>query len=169
MPELDQVAEFLDWTGPAVVRDPIRVTSDRIMTTESDRWDIVHSDDGDANVAVDLERDIGTEAMYGRLHYLQWPNKTWLHDWIGERVPDTPPEKPEDPVTYLEIERLPLPELAKPKPKKKRLSTGESPVIVVAVEGGFAVSCTGCGTLSEPVKFKWQALDQTVECTCSEW
>ncbi len=169
VPELDQVAEFLDWTGPAVVRDPIRVTSDRIMATESDRWDIVHSDDGDANVAIDLERDIGTEAMYGRLHYLQWPNKTWLHQWIGERVPDTPPEKPEDPVTYLEIERLPLPELAKPKPKKKRLSTGESPVVVVAVADGFAVSCTGCGTLSAPVKFKWQALDQTVECTCSEW
>ena len=70
---------------------------------------------------------------------------------------------------YLEIEKLPMPELAKPKPKKKRLSTGESPVRVVTLTAGFAVECTGCGTLSALAKFKWQAMDQTVECTCSEW
>ncbi|MDB4103239.1 hypothetical protein N9549_04090, partial [Acidimicrobiales bacterium] len=85
------------------------------------------------------------------------------------RVPDTPQEKPEDAPVYLEIEKLPMPELAKPKAKKKRLSTGESPVRVVTITAGFAVECTGCGTLSAPVKFKWQAMDQTVECTCSEW
>lgn len=167
--DLDQVAGFLDWAGPAEVTDPVRVTAKRVLAVESDRWDIVHGDDGDAVVSADLERDIGTEAMYARLHYLQWTRPSWLHEWIDERVPDTPFEKPDDPVTYLEIERLALPELAKPKQKKKRLSTGESPVVVVSVTGGFAVSCTGCGTLSAPVKFKWQALDQTVECTCSEW
>jgi hypothetical protein len=159
----------LDWNGPAEVVDPIRIDSTRIMTVESDRWDIIKSDDGDANVARDLERYIGTEAMYARLHYLMWPDQTWLHAWVGERVADTPLEKPEDMPVYLEIEKLPMPELAKPKPKKKRLSTGESPVRVVTITAGFAVECTGCGTLSAPVKFKWQAMDQTVECTCSEW
>lgn len=167
--DLDRVEPFLDWSGPTEVRDPIRVDSTRIMTVESDRWDIIKGDDGDANVAQDLERDIGTEAMYARLNYLMWSEQTWLHDWIGERVPDTPREKPEDMPVYLEIEKLPMPELAKPKPKKKRLSTGESPVRVVTLSAGFAVECTGCGTLSAPVKFKWQAMDQTVECTCSEW
>jgi RNA polymerase primary sigma factor len=167
--DLDRVAGFLDWSGPAEVTDPIRVDSHRIMTVESDRWDIIKSDEGDANVAQDLERDIGTESMYARLHYLMWPERTWLHTWIGERVPDTPREKPEELPTYLEIEKLPMPELAKPKPKKKRLSTGESPVRVVTLPDGFAVECTGCGALSAPVKFKWQAMDQTVECTCSEW
>ena len=167
--DLDRVEPFLDWNGPAEVVDPIRIDSTRIMTVESDRWDIIKGDDGDANVARDLERDIGTEAMYARLHYLMWPDQTWLHAWVGERVVDTPLEKPEDMPVYLEIEKLPMPELAKPKPKKKRLSTGESPVRVVTITAGFAVECTGCGTLSAPVKFKWQAMDQTVECTCSEW
>jgi len=167
--DLNRVAGFLDWSGPTEVRDPIRVDSNRILTVESDRWDIITSDDGDANVAQDLERDIGTEAMYGRLHYLMWPEQSWLHNWIADRVPDTPREKPEELPVYLEIEKLPMPELAKPKPKKKRLSTGESPVRVVTMTDGFAVECTGCGALSEPVKFKWQAMDQTVECTCSEW
>ncbi len=167
--DLHRVADFLDWPGPADVRDPIRVDSSRIMTVESDRWDIIKGDDGDANIAVDLARDIGVEAMYARLHYLMWSEHTWLHDWIAERIPDTPRDKPEDMPVYLEIERLPMPELAKPKPKKKRLSTGESPVRVVTLAAGFAVECTGCGALSALVKFKWQAMDQTVECACSEW
>ena len=167
--DLDQVELFLDWSGPAEVRDPIRVDSDRVMGVESDRWDIVHSDDGDVNIAEDLERDVGTEAMYARLNYLQWPHRGWLHDWISSRVADTPRDKPDEQVRYLEIERVPMPALAKAKPKKKRLSTGESPVVVVTVKGGFAVSCTGCGVLSSHVKFKWQALDQTVQCECNEW
>lgn len=167
--DLDRVESFLDWRGPSSVVDPIRVDSTRIMTVETDRWDIIESDEGDSNVAQDLERDIGAQAMYARLHYLMWPKETWLHTWVGERVPDTPRDKPEDPPVYLEIEKLPMPELAKPKPKKKRLSTGESPVRVVTTPDGFAVECTGCGAISAPVKFKWQAMDQTVECTCSEW
>ena len=167
--DLDRVEPFLDWSGPTEVREPIRVDSNRIMTVESDRWDIIKSDEGDANVAQDLERDIGTEAMYARLHYLMWPEQSWLHQWADDRVPDTPREKPEELPVYLEIEKLPMPELAKPKPKKKRLSTGESPVRVVTTPDGFAVECTGCGAASAPVKFKWQAMDQTVECACSEW
>jgi hypothetical protein len=167
--DLGRVEAFLDWNGPDDVRIPTRVDAARIMAVESDRWDIVHGDDGDVNIAEELERDLGTEGMYARLNYLQWPERTWLHEWVSQRVPDTPRDKPTDEVTYLEVERLPMPELAKPKPKKQRLSTGESPVIVMALADGFAVACTGCGVQSGLVKFKWQALDQTVECECSEW
>ena len=167
--DLDAVSGFLDWTGPAHVRDPIRVDAARILSTESDRWDIIHGDDGDACVAEDLSRDIGTVAMYARLHYLQWPSSTWLHAWIDDRVPETPRERPADPVTYLEVERVTMPELGKPKVQTRRLSTGESPVRVVTMTAGFAVECVGCGALSLPVKFKWQVMDQTVECACSEW
>jgi len=167
--DLNEVTGFLDWSGPRDVAEPVRVTAKRVLEIESDRWDIIHTDEGDANVASNLERDIGAEAMYARLHYLKWPESTWLHTWSSERVPDTPAAKPENPVVYLEIERVIMPELSKPKPKKKRLSTGEAPVLVVPVADGFAVSCTGCGTLSASVKFKWQALDQTVECTCHEF
>ncbi len=167
--KLSEVGPFLNWSGPAVVTEPIRVTSQRVLTVESDRWDIVHSDEGDTNVAQDLHRDIGAAAMYGRLNYLQWPERTWLHDWIDKQVPDTPRDPKVDMSQYLELEKLPMPQLAKPKAKKKRLSTGESPVMVVTVPDGFAVSCTGCGALSASVKFKWQAMDQTVECACTEW
>lgn len=162
---------FLKWSGPATVRDPIRVDANYVMRTETDRWDIVNSDDGDENVAQDLLRDVGIEHMYARVSYLQWPTATWLHEWVWNRVEDTPADKPAEPeaVPYLELERLAMPKLAKPKPKKKRLSTGESPVVVVATADGFAVSCTGCNTMSASVKFKWQAMDQTVKCTCSEW
>lgn len=169
--ELVELESFLNWSGPATVRDPIRVDANFVMGTETDRWDIVNSDEGDANVAEDLLRDTGIEHMYARMSYLQWPASTWLHEWVWQRVPDTPPDKPTDPdaVPYLELERLAMPKLAKPKPKKKRLSTGESPVIVIAVADGFAVQCTGCNAVSAAVKFKWQAMDQTVECACSEW
>ena len=59
--------------------------------------------------------------MYSRLNYLQWPEASWLHQWISSRVPDTPLDKPTEEVPYLEIERLTMPELAKPKPGKKLL------------------------------------------------
>ena len=129
----------------------------------------MHSDAGETNVAEELERELGTEAMYARLNYLQWPEASWLHQWISLRVPDTPRAKPAEEVRYLELERLPMPEPAKPKPRKKLLSTGDLPVVISDVEGGFALSCTGCGVLSESVKFRWQVLNQTVECQCSEW
>ncbi len=167
--QLDQVAGFLDWNGPSELTAPVQVTSSLVMGSESDRWDIINADVGEAHIAADLARDLGAAKMYGKLHYLQWPEQTWLHEWIQEQVPDTPREKPEDLGPYLELEKLPMPELAKPKAKPKRLSTGESPVMMVTLTDGFAVECTGCGATSAPVKFKWQAMDQTVECECTEW
>ena len=167
--DIDRVESFLDWNGPDEVHDPIRINAARIVASEPDRWNIIHNPDGDTTIAEVLERELGSAAMYSRLNYLQWPEASWLHQWISSRVPDTPLDKPTEEVPYLEIERLTMPELAKPKPGKKLLSTGDSPVVISDVEDGFALSCTGCGALSESVKFKWQALHQTVECQCSDW
>lgn len=167
--DLDGVEAFLEWNGPNVVRDPIRVDAERIMASETDRWDIVRSDVVDTNRAQELEREVGVEAMYARLNYLQWPRRNWLHEWISSRLPDAPRDKSVEEVRYLEIERITMPELTKQKPQKKLLSTGDSPVVVVSVNDEFALSCTGCDALSKPVKFKWQALHQTVECQCNEW
>jgi superfamily II DNA or RNA helicase len=167
--DINRVGGFLDWSGPDEVRDPIRVDAVHVLSTETDRWDVIHSDTEDTKVAEELARELGPEAMYARLNYLQWPAASWLHEWIASRVPDTPHGKTTKEVRYLELERPSMPDLAKPKRKKKLLSTGDSPVVIVSVNDGFALSCTGCDVLSEPVKFKWQALDQTVECQCSGW
>lgn len=167
--QLDELNHFLDWSGPDHVTEPERVTASYILDTETDRWDIIDADSSEAEIALELAKEYGIEGLYARLNYLDWPKRSWLHDWVAQRVSDTERTKPEKEADYLELERLPMPKLAKPKPKKKRLSTGESPVLVQQVSEGFVVICTGCNTASEPVKFKWQAMDQTVECECSEW
>ena len=50
--------------------------------------------------------------------------------------------------------------------EKPRLSTGEHPVALMAVGKQWALRCTGCGEMSEPRDYKWQAMDDKVECTC---
>ena len=47
-----------------------------------------------------------------------------------------------------------------------RLSTGEHPVALIAVGSQWALQCTGCEATSEPRTYKWQAMDDKVECTC---
>jgi RNA polymerase primary sigma factor len=167
--DIDRVESFLAWNGPGEVPEPTRITAERTVEVEPDRWDIVRKDAAEMDRAEALERELGTEAMYARLNYLEWHETNWLHRWISPRIADTPREKPVEDVPYLQIERLPMPGLVKPRPKKKLLSTGDSPVAILDTEGGFALRCTGCGALSEPVTFRWQALDQTVECQCNEW
>jgi superfamily II DNA or RNA helicase len=78
-----------------------------------------------------------------------------LTEW-GESVP------------YLEIRSPQLPTISQPKivKEKPRLSTGEHPVTLQSVGKEWVLSCTGCGTTSEPRAFKWQALDDKVDCTC---
>ncbi len=69
---------------------------------------------------------------------------------------------------YLAIEAPELPDIAKPKvvKKKPRLSTGEHPVTLQRQGKEWVLRCTGCGVASEARPFKWQALDDTVDCQC---
>jgi hypothetical protein len=69
---------------------------------------------------------------------------------------------------YLEIRSPELPTISQPKivKEKPRLSTGEHPVRLEAVGKEWVLRCTGCGVASEPRAFKWQALDDKVDCTC---
>ena len=69
----------------------------------------------------------------------------------------------------ISVAVLEIPRIAQPKPKRHRLSTGQQPVQLVQVEGGWAMRCFGCGTTSPPASFKWQALDRTVQCACTDW
>lgn len=167
--QLDELNHFLDWTGPDHVTEPVRVTPKLVLETETDRWDIIDADISEAEIALELETEYSKEGLYARLNYLDWSERSWLHDWSSSRVADTERSEQDKKLNYLELERLPMPKLSKPKAKQKRLSTGESPVLVQKVADGFVVICTGCNTASEPVKFKWQAMDQTVKCECSQW
>ncbi|MGI9657522.1 MAG: DEAD/DEAH box helicase, partial [Gaiellaceae bacterium] len=84
--ELSDAEVFLDWDGPDVVRDPIRVTAAHVMATGSESWDFINGQE-DTAAAEGLERELGTEALYARLNYLQWPEDSWLHHWMAPRVP----------------------------------------------------------------------------------
>ena len=67
---------------------------------------------------------------------------------------------------YLEVELAVLPEIATPKVKPKRLSTGQAPLEIARVGSEWRISCSGCGESSAPVRFRWQALEQSVVCRC---
>jgi len=70
---------------------------------------------------------------------------------------------------YLELRSPRLPEIAKQRvvKEKPRLSTGENPVSLQSIGAEWALQCTGCGVLSELRAYKWQALDDKVECECT--
>jgi len=124
-----------------------------------------------------ISSELGFETLYAHMSFLAWSEPTWLHEKVwaqaDDRLPTPPPpsetKKPDpelDDRPYLEIEKMVLPELSKERAKKQRLSTGEQPVQLVAVGSEWVVRCVGCGAESEPMKFKWQAMDETVECSC---
>ncbi len=70
--------------------------------------------------------------------------------------------------TYLELQSPELPEVRQRKVvrEKPRLSTGDNPVTVEAAGAEWVLRCTGCGATSPPRAFRWQALDDKVDCTC---
>ena len=80
---------------------------------------------------------------------------------LEARLPRPTPDAP-----YLEVELSALPEIAQPRAKPKRLSTGDAPLEIASTGSGWQIRCTGCGETSPLVKFRWQVLDQTVACRC---
>jgi hypothetical protein len=78
-------------------------------------------------------------------------------------APDAP-ETPDAP--YLELTMSNLPVVTKPKVQPKRLSTGQAPLEIARVGSEWRISCTGCGEASRLVRFRWQALEETVACRC---
>ena len=73
-----------------------------------------------------------------------------------------------EPAPYLETivafePEIRTPRVTKPKP---RLSTGQSPVVAEQVDEQWVLRCTGCGAASAPSPYRWQALEQTVDCVC---
>ncbi len=145
--QLDELDDFLDWSGPAEVVEPHRTQT------------------RDASLVDGIVEGLDPFARYAWLSYLEWSDTTTIHleAWANDPAPTSAPDE------YLELDLVELPEVSSPKKTKKpkRLSTGEQPMAVIATEGAFLLQCTGCGATSEPTPFRWQALDQTVECLCA--
>ena len=178
----DRLVSFLDYAGPKKIIEPNQVGPMSVGDDETppptfndEFWDALRSGDGEAwrslsapktePLVDDFASRIDPQKLYAYLSYLPWDKPSWLHEWSWTRYPDEPVPEPE----YLEVELTELPEIGKPKPKKHRLSTGQQPVQLVQVEKGWATRCFGCGATSAPTAFKWQALEQTVACSCTDW
>jgi len=104
-------------------------------------------------------RDLRLEEEFARVHEsLPLTETPAVAD-----VPDVP-DVPDAP--YLELELSNLPVVAKPKVQPKRLSTGQAPLEIARIGSEWRISCTGCGEASRLVRFRWQALEETVACRC---
>lgn len=185
----DRLVDFLDYAGPAEIVDPVRVGPlnagpasneapvdggepqrvddsfiDRLDAGDPQAWARLAGAGGRELIDA-VTRRLDLQTLYSHLSYLPWDRLTWLHDWVWSRYQDEAIPEPE----YLEVEVAELPQIGKAKPKRHRLSTGQQPVGLVEVEGGWAVRCFGCGATSVPSQFKWQALDRTVQCACTDW
>jgi hypothetical protein len=101
---------------------------------------------------------------YAWLNFLVWHERTKDHAEAWDFDPGDSAALP-----YLEFQTPELPALGVERVSKSKaalLSTGEQPVALIKRFEGFALQCTGCGAMSEPTRFRWKALDATVECSC---
>jgi superfamily II DNA or RNA helicase len=133
---------FLGAPGPAVVPAPEHVERDEQPTDRTDDalayalLAFTGRDPADAGVAEELVR-------------------------LDARLPAAAIEAP-----YLEVTLTEVPEIATPKAKPKRLSTGQAPIEIARVDEAWLIRCTGCGEASRLVQFRWQALEETIDCRC---
>ncbi len=121
------------------------------------------------DVVAEAARHIGFELLYAVVSFLRWDEIGPMHHAVWRRavVALPPVERREaDELPYLEPEPLDLPSVLKPKAVPKKLSTGQAPLEITLIDGQWYMRCIGCGTLSPPVRFRWQVLEQTVDCRC---
>ncbi len=160
--DFEHITDFLDYGGPADPVQPVRVNSGSVLAAGDQAWKDATESDKDEVLAERLVEQLGSARLYAMLSYLSWPGSSWLHEWSWEN-------HHVDPVSesgYLEFDEVVLPKLSKERAKKKVLSTGERPLVMVNVGKEFALRCTGCGVTSTPTPFKFQVREQTVACAC---
>ena len=135
---------FLAAPGPSVVPEPHYVEYDRSAT----------------------DPRTGVEAAYAQLAFVDRRHLDDERRTALERLEPRLPQPTDAAPRYLELSLSNLPPVAKPKTVPKRLSTGAVALQIARVGDGWQISCTGCGEASPLVQFRWQALDQTVDCRC---
>lgn len=161
-----ELEEFLRAPGPTEVPSPTRAPGAPALA-------------GDLDTALGaLADDLGPAEAYSRVAFVADPVDPDVHAAaqrvLVPRLPAPPADVPaaqagEAPegAPYLELERLQLPEIDRPKVEPRKLSTGQAPLEISAVDDGWQMSCTGCGETSAKVRFRWQVLEQTVDCRCA--
>jgi RNA polymerase primary sigma factor len=138
----DALDSFLAAEGPATVPEPERL----------ERYD-------DGVAASDPAVAYALMAFAGR-GSLE-PERTRELARLDAQLPAHDPDAP-----YLEVTLAEVPEIAKPKVAPKRLSTGQAPIEIARVDDAWLIRCTGCGEASRLVQFRWQALEETIDCRC---
>jgi superfamily II DNA or RNA helicase len=142
--DFEALDRFLAAPGPSVVPEPEYV--------------------GHADGAPDPS--VGVEIAYALLAFTNRQSMDDARVTELERLEPRLPKPTEAGVRYIELPLSILPAVAAPKVAPKRLSTGEVGLVIARVGDAWRISCTGCGEASPPVRFRWQALDQTVRCRC---
>ena len=151
--QLDALDAFLAAPGPQVVPKPERL----------ERYGpAVAAAGGDPHLLAD---DVGVEVAYALSTFARGERWDSRHERaLGELEARLP--GPEHNAPYEAVELAELPEIAEPKAKPKRLSTGHAPLEIARIGSAWRISCTGCGEASRPVQFRWQALEESVLCRC---
>jgi RNA polymerase primary sigma factor len=142
--KFEALDEFLAAPGPPVVIEP----------------EHVEPQEGAADPALDVEVAYARSAFTNR--YRMDAARLAELDRLGPQLP----QPTEAPPRYLELSLANLPTVRTPKVAPKQLSTGEVALEIARVGDGWLIRCTGCGEESPLVRFRWQALEQTVECRC---
>jgi RNA polymerase primary sigma factor len=142
--KFDALDEFLSAPGPATVIEPQYIER--------------------TGGSVDPDADV--ETQYAQLAFTDRSNMDAARRAELERLEPRLPKPAAAAPRYLEVSLSNLPTVRAPKVAPKRLSTGESALEIARVGDGWLIRCTGCGETSPMVRFRWQVLDQTVECRC---
>ena len=113
-----------------------------------------------------LARRIGFERLYAVCSFLRWDVEGALHRAVWERAEARLPVAADRTLPYLELELTEVPVVSKPRVPPKKLSAGQAPLEIATDGTTWHMRCTGCGGLSPSVRFRWQVLEQTVDCRC---
>lgn len=157
----DLLAEFLDAPGPLDVPEPERLTAYETMLVTARTGPTAP-----AEVVRAMADAAGPVEAYAYLRFARRSDDALAaaaEAELGSKLPEPGPDLASP---YLEVEMVDLPEVAAPKEKPHRLSTGDAPLAIQAVKGGFRLVCTGCGQVSPTTPFRWQVREQTVSCDC---
>lgn len=156
--QFDELDEFLQQPGPAVVPEPERVP--RLDTLGA-------ADEAFVDLVEELATRTGVEATYAHLRFTRAPVPPALREaalrMLGPRLP--PPAR--DDAVYLEPGLAALPSITKPKVQPRRLSTGQAPLEIEQKGTEWRLRCTGCGRTSTSVRYRYEVFDQTVACQCT--
>jgi hypothetical protein len=191
--DFERIEAFLDQPGPQTVTEPVRVGPFAPATAGPDAtpsspgpvalargdagaWEALDAEarrlavgePGALDALVDdLAARLGEPGLYAAVSFLRWDEPGPLQEAVWSRIEPRLPKPERIELPYLELELADLPDIGTPRVPPRRLSTGVSPLEIAELDGGWRMRCTGCGQQSDPVRFRWQVLEGTVECRCA--